>query len=139
MNLINNAKDAILPLEERWIKVEVLDRGGWVDVAVTDSGKGVSKELLEKIMLPFFTTKPMGKGSGLGLSVSRAILENHGGSLRIDANSPNTRFIVSLPKNNGLAKSPLLRDNLSRRSPPFTHPNSIQLEPTVPFIQNSNP
>ncbi|MEW6058121.1 MAG: ATP-binding protein [Bdellovibrionota bacterium] len=98
VNLINNAKDAIKPLDNRWIKIEVLDRGLDVEIAVTDSGKGVPKEIQEKIMLPFFTTKPMGQGTGLGLSVSTAIVENHGGTLRIDSNSPNTRFVVTLPK-----------------------------------------
>lgn len=98
VNLINNAKDAIKPLDERWIKIEVLDCGENLEIAVTDSGKGIPKELRDKIMEPFFTTKPMGEGTGLGLSVSTAIISNHGGSLRIDEACPNTRFIVSLPK-----------------------------------------
>ena len=98
VNLINNAKDAILPLEERWIKFEILDGPAEVQIAITDSGNGIPHELHEKVMQPFFTTKEMGKGSGLGLSVSTAIIENHGGSLRIDPSSGNTRFIVTLPK-----------------------------------------
>ena len=98
VNLINNAKDAIKPLDDRWIKIEVLDRGSNVEIAVTDSGKGIPKEIQEKIMLPFFTTKPMGEGTGLGLSVSTSIVENHGGTIRIDPSAPNTRFIVTLPK-----------------------------------------
>jgi PAS domain S-box-containing protein len=98
VNLINNAKDAVLGLDEKWIKVEVLDRGQSVEVAVTDSGKGIPPEIREKIMVPFFTTKPMGKGTGLGLSISASILEAHGGSLRIDGESPNTRFVATIPK-----------------------------------------
>jgi PAS domain S-box-containing protein len=98
VNLINNAKDAIKHLDDRWIKVDILDRGENIEIAVTDSGKGVPKEIREKIMLPFFTTKAMGEGTGLGLSVSTTIVENHGGTLKIDLDSPNTRFIVSLPK-----------------------------------------
>ncbi|MBI3556260.1 MAG: PAS domain S-box protein [Deltaproteobacteria bacterium] len=98
VNLINNAKDAILQLDERWIKIEVLDGPENVEIAVSDSGRGIPKELREKIMQPFFTTKDMGEGSGLGLSVSTAIIENHGGSLVIDSSAPNTRFVVRLPK-----------------------------------------
>ncbi len=98
VNLINNAKDAILDLEERWIHIEVLDGDDQVEIAITDSGKGIPEEISEKIMQPFFTTKPMGKGSGLGLSVSKSIIENHGGRLRIDFECENTRFIISLPK-----------------------------------------
>ncbi len=98
VNLLNNAKDAILPLEEKWIKIELLDLGSTVEVAVTDSGKGIPQELHDKIMLPFFTTKPTGKGSGLGLSISRTIIEHHGGKISVDATCSNTRFVVSLPK-----------------------------------------
>ncbi|MBI2604890.1 MAG: PAS domain-containing sensor histidine kinase [Deltaproteobacteria bacterium] len=98
VNLINNARDAILSLDERWIRIEAHDKGKTVEIAVTDSGKGIPAELHEKIMEPFFTTKQMGIGSGLGLSVSKTIVDFHGGTLRIDPSSPNTRFIVSLPK-----------------------------------------
>jgi C4-dicarboxylate-specific signal transduction histidine kinase len=98
VNLINNAKDAILPLDEKWIKVEVMDRGSSVEIAVTDSGKGIPAELHDQIMRPFFTTKAMGKGCGLGLSISTSIVESHGGKLTIDSGCPNTRFVISLPK-----------------------------------------
>jgi hypothetical protein len=98
VNLINNAKDAVLELEERWIRVDFLDRGEFVEIAITDSGKGIPADIRARIMQPFFTTKAMGKGSGLGLSVSKSIVEHHGGSLRIDIDSPNTKFVVTLPK-----------------------------------------
>ena len=98
VNLVNNAKDAVMPLEDRWIRVEVADRGEAVEVSVMDSGKGVPAAIREKIMRPFFTTKEMGKGSGLGLSVSRTIVESHGGKIWLDADSPQTRFVVKLPK-----------------------------------------
>lgn len=99
VNLINNAKDAAIESEDRWIQVEVLDRGEDIEVAVSDSGKGIPPEIREKIMMPFFTTKPVGKGTGLGLSISTAIVESHGGKLTLDADFPHTRFIVRLPKN----------------------------------------
>lgn len=98
VNLINNAKDAVVELNEKWIKVEILDHESYVDVAVTDSGAGIPEGLREKIMAPFFTTKEMGKGSGLGLSVSKTIVEHHRGTLRIDSKSSHTRFVVRLPK-----------------------------------------
>ncbi len=101
VNLVNNAKDAIRELPEKWVRIEARDKGSTVEIAVTDSGKGISKELREKIMRPFFTTKAMGHGSGLGLSISKTIIESHGGSLSIDASSPNTRFVIVLPKDKG--------------------------------------
>jgi PAS domain S-box-containing protein len=105
VNLLNNAKDAVTTLDDKWIKIEVMDRGESVQIAVTDSGKGIPSELVEKIMLPFYTTKPMGKGSGLGLSVSRAIVEAHGGQLQLDPESSNTRFVISLPKERAFESS----------------------------------
>jgi PAS domain S-box-containing protein len=98
VNLVNNAKDAILELPEKWIKIEAIDRDPFVEIAVTDSGHGITKEMQDEIMKPFFTTKAMGKGTGLGLSISTAIVESHGGTLRIDTECPHTRFVVRLPK-----------------------------------------
>ncbi len=97
LNLISNAKDAVEPLEEKWIELSVSEAGGSVRICVTDSGFGIPKEIRERILFPFFTTKPVGKGTGLGLSISKGICESHQGSLSIDPESERTRFIVSLP------------------------------------------
>jgi signal transduction histidine kinase len=98
LNLLNNAFDAVLEREERWIKLEVQDKGSLFEISVTDSGPGIPKDVARKIMSPFFTTKPPGKGTGLGLSISSNIMTDHGGSLALDSNSPNTRFVLTLPK-----------------------------------------
>jgi len=100
INLINNAHDAILEFPERWIKVEfkIIKEGTVVQCTVTDSGKGIPKDIAVKIMQPFFTTKEVGKGTGLGLSISKGIIENLGGRFYIDDHCPNTRFVFELPK-----------------------------------------
>lgn len=98
VNLLSNAKDAVLPLSQKWIRIEVLDRKDSVEIAVTDSGPGIPQDLREKVMEPFFTTKPMGKGSGLGLSVCSTIVRHHSGKIWVDPECPNTRFVVRLPK-----------------------------------------
>jgi PAS domain S-box-containing protein len=98
VNLVSNSKDAILDLPEKWIRIEAIDRDPFVEIAVTDSGHGISKTVHDEIMKPFFTTKAMGKGSGLGLSISRTIVESHGGTLRLDTECPHTRFVIRLPK-----------------------------------------
>ncbi len=101
LNLLNNAFDAVCDQVLRWVRVEVLDRGRTVELAVTDSGGGIPPETLEKIFQPFFSTKEVGKGTGLGLSISLGIVKEHGGSLHVDEASANTRFVITLPKSVG--------------------------------------
>lgn len=109
LNLLNNACDAVLHCQDRWIKLEATDQGENVEISVTDSGPGISPELEQKIFLAFFTTKPVGQGTGLGLNLSQNIVSSHRGSLKLDRSSPHTRFVVTLPKRQsnaaGLASS----------------------------------
>ncbi len=98
INLINNAFDAIKELKEKWVRIEGTETQDKIYIRVIDSGKGIPIEIADKIMQPFFTTKPIGQGTGLGLSVSLGIVENHNGSLTIDHNSPNTCFTLIFPK-----------------------------------------
>ena len=98
LNLLNNSVDAIEGTEDPWTKVEVRSLSDVVDIVVTDSGTGVSEEIRDKIMQPFYTTKEVGKGIGLGLSISHGIIEKQGGQLFLDEKCPNTRFIIRLPR-----------------------------------------
>lgn len=98
LHLLTNAHDAVHGLPSPWIKIHAWRGDGRLHLSVTDSGPGIAPELADKIMLPFFTTKDVDKGSGLGLSISRDIVENHGGQLVIDAACPNTRFVIVLPE-----------------------------------------
>lgn len=97
LNLLNNAHDAIQDLPDKWITIEYKVRDGEVDIVVTDSGRGIPRSLQDRLFQPFFTTKPSGTGTGLGLSISSQIVKSHGGSIRLDTECENTRFIVSLP------------------------------------------
>lgn len=98
LNLVGNAADAVRELPERWIRIDVRESRHAVEIAVTDSGSGIPAPIRDRIMAPFFTTKPPGEGTGLGLSISRAFVEGHGGTLGVDPRSPHTRFVVSLPR-----------------------------------------
>ncbi|MBO9666421.1 MAG: PAS domain S-box protein [Bdellovibrio sp.] len=97
LNLLNNAHDAVVaaPVKEVLIEAEV--HQGGVEISVTDSGPGVPAELREKIMQPFFTTKEVGKGVGLGLSISQGIMTAHDGKFYLDKESLQTRFVLWLP------------------------------------------
>jgi C4-dicarboxylate-specific signal transduction histidine kinase len=105
LNLLNNAFDAIEGAPSPWIRVELYSEDDFIEVSVTDSGPGVAKEIRSRIMEPFFTTKPLGKGTGLGLSVSAGIMKAHHGSLFLDETSPNTRFVVRMPRRQGRSLS----------------------------------
>jgi C4-dicarboxylate-specific signal transduction histidine kinase len=97
LNLVGNALDAVEGQDSPKIAVDATLRGSNLEIGVTDSGPGIPKELRARILEPFFTTKESGKGMGLGLSISRAIIEGHGGSLWLDDSSQDTRFVFTLP------------------------------------------
>jgi two-component system NtrC family sensor kinase len=96
LNIINNAIDAINPPGKITISTSYND--DQIIIAVTDTGKGISKEMMEKIFLPFFTTKEVGKGTGLGLSVSYGIIKNLGGKIEVESVvGKGTTFTIILP------------------------------------------
>jgi PAS domain S-box-containing protein len=98
LNLLNNGHDAVVTLPEKWVRLEVKDEGETVLLTVTDSGRGLPIEIRDKVFVPFFTTKELGKGIGLGLSIARQVAQGHHGDLSLDANGSHTRFVVRLPK-----------------------------------------
>lgn len=98
MDLLSNAYDAIEDKNPKWVKIQILSSEKDVEISVVDCGSGVEKEILNKIFEPFFTTKEVNKGKGLGLSVAQGIIDKHSGSLTVDVNCPNTKFVIRLPK-----------------------------------------
>jgi len=100
VNLLNNATDASVAASrhERWIRVSLKEAGdGSVELAVTDSGTAMNSKIASKLFQPYFTTKAVGTGTGLGLHLSKKIVETHGGKIFLDTQSVNTRFVVTLP------------------------------------------
>jgi signal transduction histidine kinase len=96
LNLVVNAGQAFDEMGLLRVHTTVID--GEVEIAVSDTGRGIAPEHLERIFDPFFTTKPVGEGTGLGLSISHEIVRRHGG--RIDVSSEpgrGTEFRVRLP------------------------------------------
>ena len=97
LNLLNNAMDAIMGSEEMWVSIKAVQGEFGAIISVTDSGKGIPKQLHTKLMEPFFTTKEAEKGTGLGLSISKKIIDEHQGKLYLKENSANTCFVIELP------------------------------------------
>jgi len=97
-NLVDNAAEALHDSIVREIEIStalVASRDA-VEIAVADTGHGVTRELKEKLFLPYFSTKR--RGTGLGLAIVSRIIEDHHGSIRVEENRPvGTRFIVELP------------------------------------------
>ena len=77
-----------------------LPSGGWgAEISVQDNGNGIPKNILDKIFQPFFTTKPTGQGTGLGLSLAYDIVKAHGGEIRVETKEgEGSTFIISITK-----------------------------------------
>ncbi len=98
VNMIANGIDAAG--KDGTVRVASFVRDDQVDIIVDDTGQGVPEELLPRVFEPFFTTKEPGRGTGLGLSVSREIAEQYRGCLRLEnrpAPGVGARFILTLP------------------------------------------
>ncbi|MCJ8276756.1 MAG: ATP-binding protein [Bdellovibrionales bacterium] len=96
LNLAQNSYDAILENENRWVNFTDIKRMDMVELSVIDSGTGIEPVQVEKIMEPFYTTKELGEGTGLGLSLSKSIIERFGGELFYHHQNANTCFKIRL-------------------------------------------
>lgn len=96
-NLIDNALDAMEKTPDPKLKIKITPNKDKVCVDFTDNGPGIPEEIREKIFQPYFTTKQMGKGTGIGLDLVNQILNRHGGNINVSSNSGKTTFSVELP------------------------------------------
>jgi len=96
-NLIDNAIDAMDGRGE--LTLHTWQEDDWVVVEIQDTGAGIPEEIQNKLFSPFFTTKPIGKGAGLGLNISYNIILKHGGEIKVYSVPGKTCFTVYLPVN----------------------------------------
>ncbi len=104
LNLFNNAFYAVIEKKkqngdsyEPMVSVSTKKTNGKVEIKVRDNGNGIPSKVLDKIFQPFFTTKPTGQGTGLGLSLSYDIVKAHGGELKVETKEGEfTEFVVTL-------------------------------------------
>ena len=104
LNLINNAFYAVDEKKKQMgneyepiVSVSTKKMGEKVLISVKDNGNGISPKVVDKIFQPFFTTKPTGQGTGLGLSLSYDIVKAHGGELKvITKEGAGSEFIIQL-------------------------------------------
>jgi signal transduction histidine kinase len=110
LNLFNNAFHAVTEKSKKTptpkgeleyeptVSVSTKKIGDTVEIKVADNGNGIAQKVLDKIFQPFFTTKPTGQGTGLGLSLSYDIIKAHGGEIKVNSKEgEGAEFIVELP------------------------------------------
>ncbi len=98
-SLLANAADALPPERPGRIEIRAERRAGGIRLTVSDDGVGMLPQILERAFEPFFTTKPAGQGSGLGLPISRGIVEVHGGALWLESTPERgTTAVLVLPE-----------------------------------------
>ncbi len=100
INLINNSCDAISHTDNPWVNLKVYSEDNYVYFQIVDSGPGIAKEIQHKIMEPFFTTKSKGtiEGTGLGLNLSKTLVQRNNGQLKFLPEMENTTFEVRFIK-----------------------------------------
>lgn len=79
------------------LTIKTYTENNWVVVSISDSGRGIPKDEIDKIFDPFFSTKPTGEGTGIGLDISKRIVEKHHGKIEVQSEPGKTTFSVYLP------------------------------------------
>lgn len=98
LNLFNNSFDAIEFLADKWIELSCEASGDHIQLYFKDSGHGIPFEISSRMMDAFFSTKVVGKGTGLGLALAKGLAEKHHGSLDYVRDCPHTTFKLELPR-----------------------------------------
>jgi signal transduction histidine kinase len=94
-NIIDNALDAVE--EEGKLKIESFAKNGFLHILFEDNGTGIPQDIINQIFDPFFTTKSMGEGTGIGLDISKRIIDQHHGKITVESVPGKTVFDICLP------------------------------------------
>lgn len=98
LNLIMNAKQAVEGRPDPTITIKTGFDGDSVRIRIADNGCGMSPEVQKEIFVPFYTTKPIGQGTGMGLAIAYGIIKDHGGKISVkSAEGQGTVFVIRLP------------------------------------------
>lgn len=100
MNILDNAVGAIEKTGDIWIRINKDKADKNLIIEIEDNGIGMDEETQRKVFNPFFTTKPVGQGTGLGMSISYKIIKNHQGDIKVESTKgQGTKFTIRLPFN----------------------------------------
>jgi len=96
-NIIDNAIDAMEVNGKGQLEIATSHDARFVRITITDNGPGIPDDIKQNIFAPFFTTKEMGKGTGLGLDVVTRIMSQHNGEVKVKSEPGHTEFEICLP------------------------------------------
>jgi len=109
--LIMNAIDAMPRGGNLWLETQLSHDGTGIEIRVRDDGAGIAPDVLPQIFEPFMTTKENGRGVGLGLAISRGIVERHNGRIEVESElGRGTAFTITLPNQATEASLPAVGD-----------------------------
>ena len=133
LNLVTNAHHAMREMASpRQLRVATRFDATHANIEVTDTGPGIPAHVLPRIFEPFFTTKPAGQGTGLGLPLCQAMVEAHGGTIRVASEvGRGTTFVVSLPIQ---TLSALTMESTPRVKPAEVRPGRILVVDDEPVV-----
>ncbi|MGH1484649.1 MAG: ATP-binding protein [Cellvibrionaceae bacterium] len=97
-NIIQNAVDALEKTSSAKIDIKIKENSHWVDISIEDNAGGIDQQIMKKMFSPYFTTKEVGKGLGLGLAISYEIIQEYGGNISVENNKNGALFKISLPQ-----------------------------------------
>jgi C4-dicarboxylate-specific signal transduction histidine kinase len=96
VNILQNAADAMAEAEKRVLSIASRLEGNAIRILISDTGTGIAAANVRRIFEPFFTTKGE-RGTGLGLFITKQVVEDHKGSITVETGSRGTTFVISLP------------------------------------------
>jgi two-component system, NtrC family, sensor kinase len=96
VNLLQNAVDAVVEMDRRVLSITAGREGTQLRISISDSGPGISPGNMRRLFEPFFTTKGE-RGTGLGLYITRQVIEEHRGTIQVQSGNHGTTFVISLP------------------------------------------
>jgi len=97
LNIISNSKDVLLNSDEKIIFFRLKKLKSSIQISISDTGGGVPKKDIDRIFEPYFTTKEQGKGTGIGLYMSKSIIKNMGGDIEVSNSKTGAKFKIILP------------------------------------------
>jgi len=98
LNMLRNAFNAAIKTEEKWITLDLINHPEIIEIQITDSGHGISEDMLKLLFTPFFSTRKGEGGTGLGLYICKKVIEEHNGNVSVNVHCSNTRFVIRLLK-----------------------------------------